>query len=549
MGKKRHNKGVPIVKPATPRSSLPKMGDMMPFMTEVIQGALDARKEGDPPVEVTIKSSDTPPEHPQEPTPTLRDIMQDEVDWGELEYSRQYGYVKPAKLDERARANMLAKIEKLALHEQITYALMRPKKGLRLYNDLNLDSRKTTKRLSSMFREARKASIHDSLLDAIVKRGTYYTAEEAILAVWNARPPSDNMFIEWTEPVKQYSQRKWFSKKWVGSPTTMDTSSLFNPKIGYWIRKTETIDGVYLGDTVYSIDGFIYFTNSEYDTELEPNLVKQLNNKVYIHDMSMVVNFAKPFSDDVIDAYRNQSVFQLNTYTDKYKTDSAMRKKIQELLFMFNIPRERAVPSALNVDRILWGNMWSYENSKKKSAKDWDLLRRHVMWKAGLGRQLSFHARASKPEDVNPHNSDFTSLVASMGDLRFLIATLDIFNYDRHVTGEIRKSNGTRKLIRGESIPVDEHMVIKVRLPKEEGVNLYKTESNGGQANGAGKRHHPVDGHWRHYKALFNEDGTVKRFAKRTWIDEHHRGDKRLGIITKSWKLMGKENEHGQVKS
>ena len=195
MGKKRHNKGVPIVKPATPRSSLPKMGDMMPFMTEVIQGALDARKEGDPPVEVTIKSSDTPPEHPQEPTPTLRDIMQDEVDWGELEYSRQYGYVKPAKLDERARANMLAKIEKLALHEQITYALMLPKKGLRLYNDLNLDSRKTTKRLSSMFREARKASIHDSLLDAIVKRGTYYTAEEAVLAVWNARPPSDNMFI------------------------------------------------------------------------------------------------------------------------------------------------------------------------------------------------------------------------------------------------------------------------------------------------------------------------------------------------------------------
>lgn len=550
MGKKKHNK-TKIVKPATPKvkDSLPKIGDMTPFMNEVIQGALDARKEGDPPVEITIKSSDTPMEHPQESPPTLRDIMSDELDWGHLEYSRQYGYIQPAKLDEKAKANMLAKIEKLALHEQITYALMRPKKGLRLYNDLNLDSRKTTKRLSSMFREARKATIHDSLIDDIVKRGTYYTAEEAVLAVWNARPPSDNMFIEWTEPVKQYSQRKWFAKQWEGSPTTMDTSSLFNPKIGYWIRKTETIDGVYLGDTVYSIDGFIYFTNSEYDTTLEHDFAKQLNNKVYIHDMSMVVNFAKPFSKDVIDAYRSQSAFQLNSYTDKHKTDSAMRQKIQELLFPFNLPKERAVPSALNVDRILWGNMWSYQNSKKNSAKDWELLRRHVMWKSGLGKQLSDNARASKPDNVNPHNADFTSLVSVMGDLRFLIATLDIFNYDRHVTGEVRKSNGKRKLIRGESIPVDEHMVIKVRLPKEEGVNLYNTENNGSQANGAGKRHHPVDGHWRHYKTLYNEDGTVKRFAKRTWIEEHSRGDKKLGIITKSWKLMGKENEHGQVKS
>ena len=535
----RAKKGLHMTGYNTLEHSKPTMGDMMPFMNEVIQGALDARKEGDPPVHISIKSSDTPKEHPKEPTPTLRDIMSDEVDWGELEYSRQHGYVKPIKLDDMAKENMIAKVEKLTLHEQITYALMRPSKGLRLYNELNLDSRRTTKRLSAMFREARKACIHDSLIDDIVKRAAYYTAEEAVLAVWNARPPSDNMFIEWTEPVKQYSQRKWFSKLWHNVESSMDTSSLFNPKIGYWIRKTETIDGVYLGDTVYSIDGFIYFTNNEYDTTLEPAFAKELNNKVYMHDMSMVVNFAEPFSEDVIDAYRNQSVFQLNNYTDKHKTDSAMRKKIQEILYPFNLPRERAVPSALNVDRILWGNMWSYANSKKDSAKDWDLLRRHVMWKSGLGKQLSDHARASKPKDVNPNSADFTALVSVMGDLRFLIATLDIFNYDRHVTGEIRKSNVTRKLIRGESIPVDEHMVIKVRLPKEEGVNLYKTENNGSQGSGAGKRHHPVDGHWRQYKALFHDDGTVKRNAKRVWIKEHHRGDKNLGVITKSWKLMG----------
>jgi hypothetical protein len=44
-------------------------------------------------------------------------------------------------------------------------------------------------------------------------------------------------------------------------------------------------------------------------------------------------------------------------------------------------------------------------------------------------------------------------------------------------------------------------------------------------------REHEVRSHWRSYR---NADGTVRR---RTLIRDHKRGDARLGVITKTYKL------------
>jgi hypothetical protein len=543
MGKKRHNKGVKIVKPATPRVikptsrvglfDMPKFSDIMPFLKEVIQEKATG---------VKFKSSDIEPPIENDP-PSFRDIMVDDIENGRITYNKARGFAE-AKIsaEERVVKQIISKMNKLVLHEQISYGFKRPSKGLQIY-DANEQSRKVVRQCQLDFKKAKKAVVHSSLMQEIVQRGADLTADEAVLALWNAEPPSENLFIEWNEPTKQWWQQKIFHKKW-GICNGDVASSIVNPSVGYWIRKTEEVDGVYLGDSVYTLDSFLYLTNAEYDKGIDPSRVKYVNNKVYIHDMRMVVNFAKPFDDEIIEDYR-QSPFELTTYGKKYLAKVELQKRMQEILYPHDLTLEQCMPSALNVDRALWGNIWSYHNSKKrKDKKDWGLLRKHIMWKPGLGHEID-----PVRNELQKSKADYSSLLGSMGDIRFLVSLLNIWNYPRYVTQEVRESKGKRTIIRGETIPTDEHVVLRVNLPKDEGVKLYRTDGNGQGGNGTPKKYHEVEAHTRVYPTLYNDDGSVKRKGFSVRVKEHGRGNERLGTITKEYKLMGKENRHGQVKS
>ena len=502
---------------------MPKFSDIMPFLKEVIQEKATG---------VKFKSSDIEPPVTHEP-PSFRDIMMDDIEDGRITYNKARGFAE-AKIsaEERVVKQIVAKMNKLVLHEQVSYALKRPTKGLQVYKQ-NEESRKAVRRYQMDFTKAKKAIVHASLMQEIVQRGADFTADEAVLALWNSEPPSENLFIEWNEPTKQWWQQKIFHNKW-GICNGDVPSSIVNPSVGYWIRKTEDVEGMYLGDKVYTFDSFMYFANAEYDKGIEPHMVKHVNNKVYIHDMRMVVNFGKPFDDEIIKEYR-QTPFELERYGKKYESEENLMKRMQEILYPHDLTLEQCKPSALNVDRALWGNIWSYHNSKKrKDKKDWDLLRRHVMWKPGIGHEID-----PMRNEIQKSRGDYSSLLGCMGDIRFLISLLNIWNYPRHVTQEVRQTKGKRTLIRGETVPSDEHVVLKVNLPKDEGVNLYRTDGNGQGGVGTPKKYHEVDAHTRVYPTLYNDDGSVKREGFTTRVKEHGRGDKKLGTVTKEYKLMG----------
>lgn len=80
-------------------------------------------------------------------------------------------------------------------------------------------------------------------------------------------------------------------------------------------------------------------------------------------------------------------------------------------------------------------------------------------------------------------------------------------------------------------VPRDSYYRCRIQLPKPDGVDIRDV----GEARKEyyGKRLHKVRGHWR---KLRTPEGIVR---KRTWINEHRRGDHKLGVINKDYVLEG----------
>ncbi len=83
-------------------------------------------------------------------------------------------------------------------------------------------------------------------------------------------------------------------------------------------------------------------------------------------------------------------------------------------------------------------------------------------------------------------------------------------------------------------VPRDSYYRCRIQLPKPDGVDIRDI----GEARKEyyGKRLHKVRGHWR---KLRTPEGIVR---KRTWINEHRRGDHKLGVIHKDYSLEGAKN-------
>ena len=491
----------------------------------------------------------------------LRSLEADELEKLETQEEYEAGLRMEAFLRDTVRFN---------LHEEFDYGLRRPTKGFALFESTE-ESRNLARLYTQDFFKSKKAVISDGLMDEVVKRGVNMTAEDALLALWNAKPPSDNLFIEWNELTKQFCQKNHFHRRFGECEyVDNDVSYVETPKVGYWIRKIEYVDdlglkslgkydplsGVYLGDNVYSFDCIYYFKNLDKAQGMADNTINKyassdkdkLNKLRYVtdrianQDMRLIVNFDGPFSDDILKEYYLQMKerFSMQVYGNHYDEES-IRARMQKILHPHKVKAEDATPTLINVDRLLWGNYWSYHNSRGKHKEDWSELRKHVLFKKGYGH--IFNGTLWRDGGVTRDSADFSSMLSFMGDIRFLITILNMWNYERVVSEEVRERGTNKRRMRNlESFPKYEHIVINVALPKDEGVVVY----NGvGKGNGEviPKRFHEVIGHTRRYKTLYNDDGTIKRKAKTVYIKEHSRGDKSVGVIVKSYKLKEDKNE------
>jgi hypothetical protein len=82
-------------------------------------------------------------------------------------------------------------------------------------------------------------------------------------------------------------------------------------------------------------------------------------------------------------------------------------------------------------------------------------------------------------------------------------------------------------MMKGKPLLPLEHKVLTIKLSKRHTVEHVTTRA----LTGARKRWHEVRGHWR---TLRNPDGTVR---KRVEVHPHERGDKRIGIIEKTYRV------------
>jgi hypothetical protein len=73
-----------------------------------------------------------------------------------------------------------------------------------------------------------------------------------------------------------------------------------------------------------------------------------------------------------------------------------------------------------------------------------------------------------------------------------------------------------------------------VKLPKEDGIEMRPAPL---RVEKYGKRLHVVRGHYRTFKDQFGN------FKSRTWIPQHSRGNKALGVVHKDYFLTVDNNQ------
>ena len=115
-------------------------------------------------------------------------------------------------------------------------------------------------------------------------------------------------------------------------------------------------------------------------------------------------------------------------------------------------------------------------------------------------------------------------------DLRFLISVLALLNYPHHIIQRTHEPVEPR-IAYGRRVPRNEVRVLEIELPKPRGTKRYERMFGG--ASGSPRRQHVRRGHWRNYH---HKDGTVTR----RWIKEQIVGNASVGIIDHEYELVKK---------
>ena len=114
---------------------------------------------------------------------------------------------------------------------------------------------------------------------------------------------------------------------------------------------------------------------------------------------------------------------------------------------------------------------------------------------------------------------------------------LRVLNYpwvDKHPASP--NSNKGNKSKRPNIAPYDSYYRCTVKLPKEDGIEMRPAPL---RVEKYGKRLHVVRGHYRTFRDEF--DNVISR----TWIPQHSRGNKALGVVHKDYFLTVDSNNQG----
>ncbi len=371
-------------------------------------------------------------------------------------------------------------MDKPLLASELISALSDPQRGI-----ANYVSGKYAKAMARSTQidivQSQKFVLTNNLLHHAVV-ASYLPPKDLLAGIKNAIPPFNGMWIEWNEHKRIQWGREQIVKM-IGEERMAPLGNLEEhpERVGYHIKK---VYDEFLFTCYYKIG----------DQKFEsPEMGFDIHNEVYSYER----------------------------YVNQWKKHNPNNFNV--------ISEENYYKEVVNNGRVLLSQPYCAYYHHDNNDRDIVELMSHL----SPTQTASTHWSRSAQEFERPMNEADArhhgmQLKLITGDARFLIALLNILNYDLILTEDKTPPKKIDHIYKGKKVPKNEYKIVEINLPKPRGKKVYKQIFTG---HGAPKREHWRRGHWRR---LNDAQG---RLIKRIWIEQQKVGNPELGSIIHDYVL------------
>jgi len=385
-------------------------------------------------------------------------------------------------------------IDKPLLANELISALSNPTRGIARYISGKYATA-MSKNIQVDIVQAQKFLLSDNLLNHTV-RASHVEPKYLLEGLRNARPPFNNMWVEWNEKERVTKNRKEMIKLLKEKGETAEVEPLdleaIPDRVGYHIKRLDE-----------------EFTSTEV---LYTCFFQMEDKRFYCSEMGFSINYNCDYSfENFQKSWESQNNKASDCSEERFYTDASLNgAKMLGLgytsLFMDGTTKEDIYLKEIFTNLI----------PVQTCATHWT-------------RSAESFLSPVQQEDIERHRADLESL---SGDPRFLIALLNMLNYDLISTETVIPPKEITHLYLSRSVPKNEYKIVEINLPKPRGKRVYNRMFTG---QGAPKREHWRRGHWRR---VHDKRG---KLIKRVWIGEQKVGDKKLGKIIHDYELVKKQ--------
>ena len=405
-----------------------------------------------------------------------------------------------------------------SLADDAIAALANPKRGMVARNSAIYRSSGLKRRAAQLYNNMRQATrfiLDDDFVDFAMETSMRSNLVDLVDQYKLFRLPHDNVWIEWDEVRRQKTLERMADEFGLGSSVKWAEIA---PRVGYLLNASP-----YNG---YQHESYIATPiNTFHDTgqklQINPHetveVPKHYDGKVAVSPLSIQFATMQEGSGFTLEHHRH---FLKDFLGDGVPIDEDA------------VDAARKAEANATIECL--GHWWGQRNAVGTDFEDtpedgksagnalYDLVAHHRLIQ-GPGVDFFVDMDTTQWTTEEGERMRQAGLEMTRGDSRFLITVMGMLNFD-WVVKTPREAAGRRYKF-GKFRKGDSHIEVAIDLPKFHGITI--TPKGFGAMNETSRRQHSVRGHWRRYR-----DG------RRVWITAHLRGDPKLGIITKDYRLQ-----------
>lgn len=436
--------------------------------------------------------------------------------------------------------------DKPMMASEIVSALSNPSRGIYGYQNGKY-AKAMARSVQSDLASSQKFIISNNLIDHIVAM-SFSTPEAMVGQIKTGIPPFTNMFIEWDDEYLQKAVIKYLAKNYnkkLASAPTVNKDNYFN------YDNTEKPFKARTGYHIHQVNDNWLYELWWKDKENEQKFTCTPKSISINHDA--VYNWQKYY-----EGYHKEKKWmpvELNGLSEEnlriamYSTGSILWGNHYHIIQSYGERFRRLVRSSTHRDKtpIISQNKYyrkklkTYFKTEESTSKFFDPYFTELCCRVTLAQGSAMHWMVPQEKfKLGWTANEMTELTQTCmriytGDVRFLVSTLAILNYE-HIITEKKKPDSTKvkHIAFGRRVPANEYSLLEIDLPKPRGKIFYEREFTG---HGTPKRWHMRRGHWRRYR---DAKGNV---TKRVWIDQCEAGSKDLGTKIKDYNLQKARGE------